>query len=74
MLEEKSGDEEQERRLPDAAVPVDHFLRGAHHPERVGLSAAGRVEDERLVPRRAGQSVSAKAGHEAEGVRDALLL
>jgi hypothetical protein len=47
---------------------------GAHHPERVGLSAAGRVEDEGLVPRRAGQRVSAKAGHEAEGVGDALLL
>ena len=67
-------DELQERRLPDAAVPIDHFLRGADHPERIGLMAAGRVEDEGLVPRWAGQSVSAEAGHEAEGVCDALLL
>src|SRR6516225_8404334 len=74
MLEEKSGDEEQERRLPDAAVPVDHFLRGAHHPERVGLSAAGRVEDERLVPHRAHQRMGAKFRHETERMRNAPLL
>jgi hypothetical protein len=55
MLEQKAGDEEQERRLPDAAMPIDHLLGGAYHPEGIGFGAAGRREHERLVPGRAGQ-------------------
>src|SRR5271165_7163422 len=73
-LEHEARNKEQERRLPNAAMPVDHLLRSAYHPERIGLSGARRVEDEGLVPRRAGQGMGAEAGHEAERVSDAFLL
>ena len=74
VLEDEARDELKERRLPDAAVSVDHFLRRSDHPERIGLRGVGRRQHEGFVARRASQGVGAEARHEAERVGDAPLL